>query len=269
MRKLGASQSMTTVKMNSMQRIELLLNAFLVLLLVNAGHVHSANAPHPLRSSIFEIEKGLDADDNRDLQQAPTVLPPSNDDCSGAVVIPSSFPGDKDTYTTSGVSIESATMSTSPPHHRCNPKSRTKDVWYTFQPSTTNTYGFSTNLGGTSAQIAIFSSIDNSVSTCQNSYRFVCPIERPSYDIKLRANYTYFLAVQPVLANATGSLQLTVQRRRPPSNNQCTNATIIDPTVETNFTIHDSANALHDTTADFSYFSPCYTYDNRNDPPST
>lgn len=237
---------MTTVKMHLIQRFSILL--LLVVSLVLLPAVSSTKASHQLRSV---VEKDLD---QRELQQA-QILPPRNDDCPGAMIIPSDFPGD--TYTTKGVSIDTATNSTGPPYHKCYIAGRTKDVWYKFKPLATNVYGFSTNLGDT--QMAIF--VNRYTATCQkNTYRMDCQVARPFMDQRLFANETYFLFVQPAWANVTGSLQLTVQRRRPPSNNQCTNATVINPIGKTFLTIDDNKYAIYDPKgANFPYFAECST----------
>ena len=96
-------------------------------------------------------------------------------------------------------------------------------------------------------------------TTCEIARRLDCQVARPSMEIMLNANKTYFLFVQPAMLNATGTLQLIVERKRPPSNNLCINATIIDPIGATSLVIDDQKYGIHDNTATLHYTSPCYT----------
>ena len=59
-------------------------------------------------------------------REVQVLQPPPNDNCTGAIVIPTNFPGL--TYTTKGVSMESATTSIGRPYHSCFLIGRTKDV---------------------------------------------------------------------------------------------------------------------------------------------
>ena len=133
-------------KQNDLLLARMVLLSFLVLF------VSLADASQSLRSLVVE-----------DRQLPAQNLPPPNDNCSGAIIVPSNFPGT--TYTTAGVPIVSATQS-SVPYHNCYLPGRTKDVWYQFTPSTTNFYSFSTNLGD--AQMVIFTN-PTMTSTCKNS----------------------------------------------------------------------------------------------------
>ena len=188
-------------------------------------------------------------------REVQVLQPPPNDNCTGAIVMPTNFPGL--TYTTKGVSIEGATTSSGRPYHSCFLGGRTKDVWYQFTPSITSFYSFSTNLGY--AQMAAFTNKYSRATTCENARKLDCQVARPSMDITLNANKTYFLFVQPAMLNATGTLQLTVQRKIRPSNNLCTNATIIDPIGATSLVLNDNEFGVNDNTADFHSNSPCFT----------
>ena len=242
---------MKLVKMRlTTQRIDLLWNILVVLLVVDHSlFVRYTNASHQLRSFVD------DGKEKRELQLQS--LPPPNDDCTGALIIPSNFLGD--TYRTSNVSIVNATKSAGPPPQFCYvPPGIDKDVWYQYKPSATSFYGFSTSVGD--AHMVIFAQYERA-TTCKQSYQLYCTVARPTIDVKLDANVTYLLKVYPALANVTGSMQLVVERRRPSSNNLCTNSTNIDPTVETFLTVDDNAYALHDKKGDFPIYSACNTYE--------
>ena len=189
-------------------------------------------------------------------REVQVLQPPPNDNCTGAIVIPTNFPGL--TYTTKGVSIESATTSSGRPYHSCFLGGRTKDVWYQFTPSTARFYSFSTNQGH--VQMVSFTDLySTAATTCENARRIDCQAARPSVDLLLNANKTYFLFIQPAMRNVTGTLQLKVERGRPASNYLCTTATNIDPIGATSLVIDNPLYGIHDNTATLPFTSPCYT----------
>ena len=233
--------------MRLIQRIDMLHYILLVSLAANiVGIVCFANASHHLKSLVNE----------RELQVQ--TLPPAKDDCSGSMIIPSNFSGP--TYTTPRVSILNATLSAGPPYHRCYLLGITKDVWYRYKPLKTNFYSFNTSFGD--AQVGIFADTsDFMTADCEIAFEQNCLLARPSFDVELTANITYFILVQPALTNVSGPLQLILHRRRPPSNNLCSNATIINPTVETLLTIDDNAFAFHEETEFYPEHIGCQTID--------
>ena len=191
---------------------------------------------------------GSSSDLNRDsILQFGADLDPPNDDCEGAIIIPSSFPGIS--YTTAGVSMMNASLGLGGPPNRCQIPSL-KDVWYQFTPAITSYYDFTMNLG--KENIAVFIDGGFTGATCNNAVLQYCPKFRPRIpSMPLKANQTYYIYVQPVLTTKNHPLKLTVLRQTPPSNNQCTNAIVLDPTLPQMFMTGNSSYAIHDKTADF------------------
>ena len=81
----------------------------------------------------------MDSTRDRALQVYVDIDPP-NDDCEGAIVVPSSFPGT--TYLTRVVSMRNADYSTRGPPNQCSVLGG-NDVWYQFTPDITSYYDFS------------------------------------------------------------------------------------------------------------------------------
>lgn len=190
-------------------------------------------------------------DDNKRTLQAQT-LPPPNDNCTGAIIIPSDFVGS--TYTTPGVPILHATSS-NVPYQDCY--ASVNDVWYQFTPSTRGFFMFGANLGA--VHMTFFKNKVN--LSCENAEYVTCRLASTSYNktVQLDTNQTYLIQVQPTSADETRRLQLTVERKKAQNNSQCTNASIVDPTVETFLTIYDNSPfAIHDKAAVFPYGSRCY-----------
>lgn len=220
------NRSKNGMKMKFFYLVYSRLTSTLVILLSLVGRYFVTDALPQLRSI---------ADNKLDTRELLRPVP-SNDPCDYAMIIPAIASGSK--YTTRGVPIENATAE---PNLSCymTPPGTNKDVWYEFTPLTTSFYTFSTNLQNIQLDI-----LPKRSWSCELSMMYDCQETRPTIDRILIQNTTYLIFLQPTLANVTGRLQLTVRNRKPPSNSQCKNATIIDPTAETFLSIRASNFAV-------------------------
>jgi hypothetical protein len=179
-----------------------------------------------------------------------TPNPPPNDDCSGAITIPSIVP--LSSYTTEPVELVQASPSVKP---RQDCDFGRKDVWYRLTPAISGVYDF--NLDGSTdsygqdldATIGIYRS---TTGPCQSTIRIACGSRYYIRNVhfKLTANTTYFIIVIPFLGQDFGGTAiLTVIRHEPPNNNLCTNATKVNPSIKTTRPF-DTTYAIHDITTD-------------------
>ena len=188
----------------------------------------------------------MDSTRDRALQVYVDIDPP-NDDCEGAIVVPSSFPGT--TYLTRVVSMRNADYSTRGPPNQCS-FFLGNDVWYQFTPDITSYYDFSIDSYIGDSNIAIFIDGGFPNATCNDAIQQRCQqFNTRILNVPMNATRTYYIYVQPS-STRIDPLELRVFRQIPPSNNQCTNATILDPTKQKIVLTGENDYALHDPTAD-------------------
>lgn len=206
--------------------------------------VETAKAAYPVTvTATLDSSKGSVAGPN-DFETYAPLAAPSNDECSGALVIPASGPFPYATPVTAD--ITDATMVGDPSLPSCQ-TDVSRSIWYRFTPSTTADYTISScaNATGTTVDDTVIAVYTSSTSECGGLYS-----EEPgacdddsctSGDLQsvvtkqLEAGTTYFILVwqfgsAPPPAGAT-SVQLRVEQANPvpppPSNDQCPGAELI------------------------------------------
>jgi hypothetical protein len=169
-------------------------------------------------------------------------VPPPNDECVNATVIPSNR-GVLTPYITSPVQIQEVTANKIDPITQCNVFSfddpRGTDgvtLWYVWSPSITGFYDFTTagsfsdegELGGfeISTILGIFQG-----ETCASTVELTCSFTgNPIRAVELDAGTKYFIKVGTFDDEFGGAIKLTVKPTPPPpANAQCGNAISVDP----------------------------------------
>lgn len=160
---------------------------------------------------------------------------PLNDECIDALIIPSkiSFP-----YSTSPVLVTRATENSNDPVSKCAQDSPIDDtietVWYTWIPSISGMYDLRTDKStlvfgrtGLATAIEIYKG-----KSCDSVTEVACsPLDESIRGVKLDAGKKYFIKVITEFGDLGSSIILTVNPTPtiPPKNDDCINATKIDP----------------------------------------
>jgi len=168
----------------------------------------------------------------------PMLGPPSNDDCIGAIPIPSSsLP-----YLTAPVNLLEATAVGEPA--LCSTSDST--VWYTFTPTETAAYEFTTcpevspanNLYSTVLSVLTAASCAGPFTATQCTYRdALCGEEfwQPRVTVSLTAGTVYYIVAGGIAKPFAGkeTLQIHVARAAPPPNGTCDSPTPVTLDVPT------------------------------------
>lgn len=170
--------------------------------------------------------------------EEPTLAPPSNDDCTGAIPIPpSSLP-----YLTAPVSLLEATAVGEPT--LCYASAHT--VWYTFTPTETASYEFTTcpgvapaaNLESAGLSVLAATGCAGAFTAVQCSeHDALCGEEflQPRVTVSLTAGTVYYIVAGSVANPVQGrdTLQIRVSRAEPPANDTCAQPTPVTLNVPT------------------------------------
>src|SRR5262245_17661174 len=158
---------------------------------------------------------------------------PPNDNCTGAVVIPTDGPFP---YYTSTVDVINATATNDPPAPSCRAVSVGRSVWYQFTPPTTRLYTISVSGDTATTVLDTVMAIYTSAEGCNGPFaEFACNDDQgecqSAISTTLSANVTYYIvvwmsAVSPPLRGLT-SVQLRVSQPVPPSNDTCAGAEVV------------------------------------------
>ena len=168
--------------------------------------------------------------------QLAVAVPPPNDDCAGAEVVPSAGPFP---YLTMVVDVKDAASTNDPPTPSCAVVSVARGVWYRFTAPSTALYTLSCS-GDTATTVqdtvmAIYTS-SNPTNGCSGSYAELdCNDDegnlQSAISRTLTSNVTYYVvvwmsSVSPPLAGKT-FVQLRVTQPVPPANDTCAGAEMI------------------------------------------
>jgi hypothetical protein len=161
-------------------------------------------------------------------------MPPPNDLCSGAEVIPASGPFPYLSAVTADIS--GATTTSDPPLPSCLVGSVSRSIWYTFTPATTATYTFSSCLDTATTVKDTVMAVYTSAGGCSGPFMEVacsddeCGI-RAALSVALTAGTTYYIVVWKfgTLTPAAGAtaIQLRVSVPVVPPNDVCSGAEVI------------------------------------------
>jgi len=164
------------------------------------------------------------------LARSTLALPPPNDTCAGAEVIPTTavFP-----FYTSVVDVKDATSTNDPPAPSCRSVSVTRSVWYQFTPPTTHLYTVSVSGDTETTVLDTVMAIYTSAGGCAGPFLpFACNDDQgdcqSAISTTLNAGVSYFIvvwmsSVSPPLRGLT-SVQLRVSQPVAPPNDTCAGA---------------------------------------------
>lgn len=158
-------------------------------------------------------------------------VPPANDLCSGAVVIPSAGPFP---YLTAVVTNITEATTTGDPALSCQP-TKSRSVWFKFSPTTSGLYTFST-AGDTATTVPDTVLGLYQGNNCSSLTERYCADDvgsdlRAAFTTNLSANATYFIVAWIFDVEAPAylqdSIQLRVSKPTIPTNDLCSAAQVI------------------------------------------
>lgn len=155
--------------------------------------------------------------------------PPSNDQCSNAAVVPATGPFP---YRTGAVDLTEATNA-GEPGDSCFGGTPTYSIWYTFNPSVSGRYYFSTCFGDSSTtltdtQLAIFTGTCGALSELAGACGSDVCESNEAFSVDLTAGTTYYIraATNGVSAvnNKDVEVMISLLNSSVPSNDTCSGA---------------------------------------------
>ncbi|MDB6123149.1 MAG: hypothetical protein JWQ71_2142 [Pedosphaera sp.] len=163
-----------------------------------------------------------------------SAVPPANDTCAGAEVIPPSGPFPY--FSTVTADVTGATTSGDPLAPTCVAGSISRSIWYRFTPSATKLYTISSGDDTATTVFDTVMAVYTSTGGCGGLYtRFACNDDsgglRAAISATLNAGTTYYIVVwvSGSSAPAAGStaVQLRISQPVAPANDGCVGAEII------------------------------------------